>query len=50
VAETLDVTLEDLWSVIDDLLANDEYERALQVARDARRRWPDVARPHAAYA
>jgi len=36
--------------VIDDLLANDEYERALQVARDARRRWPDVARPHAAYA
>src|SRR6266542_3373992 len=48
--ETLDVTLEDLWSVIDDLLANDEYERALQVARDARRRWPDVARFYAAYA
>src|SRR6266536_4556187 len=38
VGDTLDVTLEDLWSVIDDLLANDQYERALQVAADARRR------------
>jgi hypothetical protein len=50
VDEALDLTLENLWSIIDDLLANDEYERALRVAADARRRWPDAARPSAAYA
>src|SRR6266545_1781454 len=50
VDEALDLTPENLWSIIDDLLANDEYERALRVAADARRRWPDAARPSAAYA
>jgi hypothetical protein len=50
VVEALDITLEDLWSIIDNLLANDEYERALRVAAEARRRWPDVAQPYAAYA
>jgi hypothetical protein len=50
VVEALDVTLEDLWTVIDNLLANDEYERALWVAAEARKRWPDAARPYAAYA
>jgi hypothetical protein len=50
VADELAVTLETLWSVIDDLLANDDYDRALQVAMEARRRWPDSPRPSAAYA
>jgi len=50
VADELAVTLENLWSVIDDLLANDDYDRALQVAMEARRRWPDSPRPSAAYA
>jgi hypothetical protein len=50
VAEELAVTLESLWSIVDDLLANDEYDRALQVASEARRRWPESLRPHAAYA
>ena len=48
--DELAVTLDSLWSVIDDLLANDEFDRALQVAGEARRRWPDSPRPHAAYA
>jgi hypothetical protein len=48
--DDLALTLDSLWSVIDELLANDEFDRALEVAADARRRWPDSPRPHAAYA
>ena len=50
IADELAVTLDTLWSVVDDLLARDDYDRALQVASAARRRWPESPRPHAAYA
>lgn len=43
-------SLDDLWSVIDDLLSRDEFEQALRVAAEARGRWPGSPRPAAAYA